>query len=188
MNMLSNVHPLTLEFLNKTSLAWVEMEYNKKTHREIGCSPLDKFINNRNVSRSSPDAASMRFAFSTPTTRMLRKSDGTIQINGKRFEIPSRFRHFRKLYVRYQSWDMSMVHIIDEKCGDPVAVIYPQDKIKNANGLRRAIESVEEIALTKDTEDPIPPLLRKYLSDYAATGLPPGYIPINTNRKDDDDE
>ncbi len=176
MNMLSNVHPLTLEFLNKTTLVWVEMEYNKNMHKEIGCAPVDKFVNGRNVSRNSPDAASMKFAFSIPTTRMLRKSDGTIQIDGRRFEIPSRFRHFRRLYVRYQSWDLSMVHIVDEKCGDPIAVIYPQDKIRNANSIRRTIEPIEEITLPEDNEDPIPPLLRKYLSDYAATGLPPGYI------------
>jgi hypothetical protein len=26
-------------------------------------------------------------------------------------------------------------------------------------------------------DDPLPPLLRKILSDYAATGLPPAYVP-----------
>jgi hypothetical protein len=32
-------------------------------------------------------------------------------------------------------------------------------------------------AAPKDGSDPIPPLLRKLLADYAATGLPPAYIP-----------
>lgn len=190
MNMLSNVQSLSLEFLNKTTLAWVEMEYNTTMHKEIECAPVDKFIKGRNVSRSSPDAAFMRFAFSIPATRILRKSDGTIQINGKRFEIPSRFRHFRKIYVRYQSWDLSQVHIVDPKCGDPVAVIYPQDKIKNASGIRRSIEPVGDMTPTETSGDPIPPLLRKYIEDYAATGLPPGYIPLNhpENRKDNANE
>ncbi len=183
MNMLSNVEPLSLDFLNKTTLAWVEMEYNTTIHKEIGFAPINKFIKGRNVSRNSPDTASVQFAFSIPATRILRKSDGTIQINGKRFEIPSRFRHFRKIYVRYQSWDLSKIHIVDQRCGDPVAVIYPQDKIKNASRARRSIEPVGSIILKETSGDPIPPLLRKYIEDYAATGLPPGYIPLNHPKK-----
>jgi hypothetical protein len=31
--------------------------------------------------------------------------------------------------------------------------------------------------VVEDDSDPIPPLLRKLLADYAATGLPPAYIP-----------
>jgi hypothetical protein len=30
--------------------------------------------------------------------------------------------------------------------------------------------------------DPYPPLLRKLLEEYAATGLPPAYIPIGGNQ------
>ena len=190
-SMLSNVQPLTLDFLNKTSLAWVEMEYNSTMHKEICSAPVDKFIKGRNVSRSSPDAAIMRFAFSIPVTRTVRRSDGTIQIDGKRFEIPSRFRHFRKLHLKYQSWNLSMAHIVDKQSGDPIAVIYPQDKIKNASGARRSIVSLEETTPKENCADPIPPLLRKYLSDYAATGLPPGYIPQKyptENIKENNDE
>jgi len=40
--------------------------------------------------------------------------------------------------------------------------------------------------------EPVPPLLRKLLSDYAASGLPPAYIPLesaaNSEEDNDDDE
>ena len=37
---------------------------------------------------------------------------------------------------------------------------------------------IETYSLLKETDfDPIPPLLRQYLADFAATGLPPAYIP-----------
>ena len=37
--MLSRVEPLTLEFLNRASQAWIEVEYNRKPHQEIGMPP-----------------------------------------------------------------------------------------------------------------------------------------------------
>lgn len=176
-NMLGNVEQLSLEFLNKATLAWVELEYNTTKHKEIRCNPIDKFIKGPNVSRNSPDASEMRFSFSIPATRIQRKSDGTIQIDGIRFEIPSRFRHFKKIHIKYQSWNLSQVHIIDKRSGDSIAVIYPQDKVKNANGIRRSIEPVKDAPQVKSDDNPIPPLLRKLIADYAATGMPPAYIP-----------
>jgi transposase InsO family protein len=38
MEMLDGVANLTLDFLNQATQAWVEIEYNRATHREIGCS------------------------------------------------------------------------------------------------------------------------------------------------------
>ena len=40
MEMLAGVKELTLEFLNEATQAWVEMEYNRAVHRELGCSPV----------------------------------------------------------------------------------------------------------------------------------------------------
>ena len=56
--------------------------------------------------------------------------------------------------------------------------IRAQDKIKNSSGLRRTLAPLpdENFCSDKDT-DPHPPLLRKILVEYAATGLPPAYIP-----------
>ncbi len=100
-----------------------------------------------------------------------------MQIKGVRFEVPSRFRHFQYLYVRYQSWDLSSAFLADQRTGDLLARIYPQDKAKNAHGYRRTLQSPDETAAPATDSDPIPPLLRKLITDYAATGLPPAYVP-----------
>jgi hypothetical protein len=56
----------------------------------------------------------------------------------------------------------------------PLERIFPLDKVKNAEGIRRPLDTVPE-----ETPEPsgIAPLLRKLMADYAATGLPPAYIP-----------
>jgi len=41
MEMLDGVPELTLEFLNEVTQAWLEIEYNRRPHREIGCSPVN---------------------------------------------------------------------------------------------------------------------------------------------------
>ena len=72
-----------------------------------------------------------------------------------------------------------MAYLVDQRTANLLARIYPQDKIKNSNGYRRTLQPVAEQApgAVIDDSDPIPPLLRKLLADYAASGLPPAYIP-----------
>ena len=177
--MLSRVKPLTLQFLNQASQAWIEMEYNRSRHEEIDQAPLERFIKGPDVSRPSPDSEMIRLAFTVMENRTQRQSDGTIRINNIRFEIPSRFRHLRKVHVRYRSWDLSVAYLVDQRTDKLLARIYPQDKIKNSQGYRRTLQPVAEDTppVLKDDSNPIPPLLRKLLADYAATGLPPAYIP-----------
>lgn len=193
--MLSRVEPLTLDFLNRVSQAWVEQEYNRSVHEEIGTSPLERLLQGPDVSRPSPESEALRFAFTIQQRRTQRRSDGTLQIKGVRFEVPSRFRHFQHLYVRYQSWDLGIAYLVNQRTGDLLASVYPQDKTKNAHGYRRALESSPEFIppKTETDSDPIPPLLRKILSDYAATGLPPAYLPKDeiapsTDNKEDNNE
>jgi transposase InsO family protein len=186
--MLSRVKPLTLDFLNHSCQAWIEMEYNRSRHEETGQIPLNRYLNGPNVSRQSPDSQMMQLAFTVRQTRMQRQSDGTIQVKGKRFEVPSRFRHFQKLHIQYQTWDLSRVYLVDPTTGNLLATIYPQDKAKNANGYRRTLQpsSAQVLPEADSDADPIPPLLRKLLADYAQTGLPPAYIPkeeCNLNEK-----
>ncbi|UCF95087.1 MAG: transposase family protein [Desulfobacterales bacterium] len=177
--MLSRVQPLTLQFLNQASQAWIEMEYNRCRHEEINQAPIERFIKGPDVSRRAPDTEMIQRAFTVAQNRSQRQSDGTIRINNIRFEIPSRFRHLRKLQVRYRSWDLSLAYLVDQRTANLLARIYPQDKIKNSQGYRRTLQPIAEEPLTaiKDDADPIPPLLRKLIADYAATGLPPAYIP-----------
>ena len=188
MAMLSKVEPLTLDFLNRVSQAWVEREYNRSLHEEIGSTPLERLLKGPDVSRPSPDSEALRFAFTKQERRTQRKSDGTLQVEGVRFEVPSRFRHFQYLYVRYQSWDLGSAYLVDQRTGDLLARIYPQDKTKNAHGYRRTLEPITEPIAPETDSEPIPPLLRKLISDYAATGLPPAYIPKDEIDKEDHNE
>ena len=89
MAMLGRVNPLTLAYLNDSSQAWAEMEYNKNKHRDIGMPPIKCMLEGKDVARPAPDDEHMRFAFTVCESRKQRKSDGTVSINGVRFEIPS---------------------------------------------------------------------------------------------------
>lgn len=178
MAMLQQVKPLDLDFLNTATQAWVEMEYNRKHHAELRCPPIERLLAGPDVSRPSPVSEKLRFAFTAHDERIQRASDGTLQLQGVRFEVPSRLRSCRKLSVRYQGWDMSRAWLVDPHTGDQLAQIYPQDKAKNNHGHRRTLSAADTNSqiLPTSVGDPCPPLLRQLLADYAVTGLPPAII------------
>jgi len=185
--MLSGVEPLTLDFLNQATQAWVELEYNRSKHEELKASPLEKLLQGAEVSRPSPTSDFLRLAFTARETRKQRRSDGTLQISGVRFEVPGRMRHLDRLYVRFHSWDLHQVYLVDGRSDTHLATIYPQDKVKNAEGYRREFTQ-QDYAVTSPVKKPIPPLLRKLLTDYAATGLPAAYIPKDEYQQGDNHE
>jgi len=180
--MLERVEALSLELLNRATLAWVEMEYHRSHHDEIGMSPLKRLLDGPDVSRPCPDVEGLRRAFTVQEKRTQRLSDGTITIAGVRFELPSRLRTLHRPLVRYQRWDLSTAWIVDERDELTLARIYPLDKTQNANARRRALVPLDvgdEIptAPASNLADPVPPLMRQYLAEYAATGLPAAYLP-----------
>jgi hypothetical protein len=68
--------------------------------------------------------------------------------------------------------------LVDPDTDAPLARLLPQDKVENASGMRRIINQQNTAApVVNSTDDPLPALLRKWLADYAATGLPPAYLP-----------
>jgi len=48
-----------------------------------------------------PSPSSSSANFRQETTRTQRKSDGTVSLEGLRFEIPGRFRHFERVTLLY---------------------------------------------------------------------------------------
>ena len=180
MQMLEGFAELTLDFLNEATQAWVEIEYNRKAHREISCSPLERFAQSPEVLRSSPSSNALRDAFRLETQRRQRRSDGTIPLDGVRFEIPARYRDFRDVVVRYARWDLSRVDLVDPRSGTILAPIYPLDRGANADGRRSVIEPDKSDVQEDDGQRPrneLPPLLKKILKEYFATGTPPAYLP-----------
>ena len=178
--MLEGVPDLTLELLNEATQAWIELENNRHLHSETGSPPLTSFLSDSNVLRESPSAETLRRLFRLKSTRTQRRSDGTLSIEGVRFEIPNRFRHFQKLHVRYARWDLSSVDLVDQRTGVLLATMHPLNKVKNAEGHRRRLEPLG--AATSPPESEMAPLLKKLLADYAALGVPPAYIPKEENR------
>jgi len=196
MEMLDGVE-LTLDFLNEATQAWTEIEYNRAVHRELSMSPVERFSKAPDVLRPSPSSQAIREAFRLQTTRVQRQGDGTISLDGVRFEIPARFRHFRRVVVRYARWDLGRIDLVDPQNGTILAPIYPLDRAANADGRRSAIEpdrgpdddEPDDGTLADSTPDdggpdkPLPPLLKRILDEYSASGAPPAYLPKKPHPK-----
>ena len=184
--MLEGVTDLTLAQLNEATLAWAEMEYNRKRHSEIGQPPLERYLNDKDVGQPCPSSRELQLAFTCQVTRTQRRSDGTFSLESIRFEVPSRYAHLEKLTLRYASWDLSWVHLCDPRTGAILCRLYPQDKKKNAQGHRALKTPPLSTGPEPDSSSPMAPLLKKLIAQYATTGMPPAYLPLGdpSNPKD----
>jgi len=186
MAMLESVPDLDLALLNEATLAWAEMEYNRKRHSEIGCAPLRRFLDEPDVGRPCPSSETLRSAFRQRVMRKQRRSDGTVTVEGHRYEVPSRYRNVERLCIRYARWDMSTVELYDDRAGKTLCMLHPLDKENNADGRRRTLEPMP----SDETAEPatsvgLAPLLKKLMADYAATGLVPAYLPKGLPQTDE---
>lgn len=176
MAMLEGEAQLSLELLNRATLAWVEQEYHRSVHAEIGTTPLAHFLAGPSVVRPAPGMESLRAAFCIEVQRRQRHSDGTVSLDGRRWEIPNAYRHLRDVHLRYARWDLSRVDLLDGRSGAPLCAVYPLDKTANADGQRRALVPTGT-DLSPVAPTTMAPLLRQLLAEHAATGLPPAYLP-----------
>lgn len=194
MAMLEGELELTLELLNRATQAWVEQEYQRRVHSETKQTPLERWLAGPSVGRPCPSSDALRRAFRMEATRMQRKSDGTITVEGVRYEVPSAYRTLVRLTVRVARWDLSTIDLVDPRKGTHLATLLPVDKERNADRRRRALPLEAVSADTSESQAAasapvgIAPLLRELMAEYAATGLPPAYIPKHHNRSDHDDE
>jgi transposase InsO family protein len=178
MELLRGIENLELAFVNQAAQAWVEQDYHRKYHREIKTTPLNRLLNGTDVSRPTPDGDVLRLAFTRRITRRPRRSDATVVVDGIRYELPFRFAHMPSVILRAPGWDKSQMVLVDPDTDAPLARLLPQDKTKNASGKRRLIQPDDNTLTPVPSADrPLPALLRKWMADYAATGLPPAYIP-----------
>jgi transposase InsO family protein len=176
--MLEGVTELTLDLLNNATQAWVEQEYQRSLHSEIGSSPLERYLAGPDVGRECPGSEALRAAFRLELARTQRRSDGTVSIQGQRFELPSRYRHLERLRLRFARWDLRSVDLIDARRGNVLCALYPLDKSANAHRARRALEPIVQGDI-EPIATGMAPLLRKLMAEYAATGLPPAYLPTD---------
>ncbi|HXX68936.1 MAG TPA: IS481 family transposase, partial [Polyangiaceae bacterium] len=119
-------------------------------------------------------------------SRKQRRSDGTVTVDGIRFEVPSAYRTLLQLRLRVARWDLSGVDLVDPRSGDHLATLLPLDKARNAERVRRVVGP----AAPSEPQRPvgIAPHLRALMAEYAATGLPPAYLPHQSDHDDDDQE
>lgn len=190
MAMIESSEQLTLERLNLLTQVWLEHDYHRNLHSEIGTTPLRRFTEAQSVGREAPDSQALRRAFRKQVVRRQRRSDGTCTVEGKRFEIPSRFGHLETVTLSYARWDLANVELIDPNTGVVLSRVYPLDKNANAGASRRArearhspsespiaaIDPADVLVLAIDDQG-LSPLMRMHLQAYAATGLSPGFIP-----------
>ena len=180
MPMLEGEDELTLASLNEATAAWIESDYNRGEHSEIGATPLARFLEGPTVGRESPSTLVLRRAFRVFEPRRQRRSDGTVMISGRRFEVPSRLGHVEKLCVRYARWDLSLVEVVDPRTRAVTARLYPVDLSKNAEGKRRRREHALPAATSygdAPSKTGIAPLLEHMLDEQRKSGLPPAFLP-----------
>jgi transposase InsO family protein len=184
--MLEGEPVLTLELLNTATQAWVEQEYHRAKHREIGEAPLERYVRAPNVGRPCPSSDALRRAFKTELTRKQRRSDGTVTVEGIRFEVPNAYRTLLSLRLRVARWDLSCVDLVDPRTGRHLAILLPLDKARRAERTRATLTR-EPGDLSPTQPAGIAPHLRALMAEYAATGLPPAFIPQQPHRRDIDD-
>lgn len=177
MAMLEGEPVLTLELLNTATQAWIEQEYHRTVHSELGKTPLQRYLEGPDVGRESPSSEALRRAFRMEVSRTQRRSDGTVTVEGVRFEVPSAYRTLVQMRLRVARWDLSSVELVDSRTGRHLCTLLPLDKHKNADRARRVL--VPAAAPPEPAREPpgIAPLLRELMAEYAATGLPPAYLP-----------
>ena len=189
MAMLEGVEPLTLETLNNATVAWLERDYHRRVHRELGTTPLKRLLESDDASRPCPGSDELRAAFRITAKRRLRPSDGTVSVEGVRYQAPAPWRHLTELWIRYARWDLASVDLVDGRTGERLCTLYPLDKRGNAGGVRRPRGPVGEDSGGAAEPGPAP-LLQRILDDQAATGLPPLWLPHpqRAGRDKDDDQ
>lgn len=188
MPMLEGEPALTHSLLNSATQAWVEQEYHRTEHDELKRTPLCRYLAGPDVSRPSPSSEELRRAFRMEISRTQRRSDGTVTVEGVRFEVPSAYRTLAHVRLRVARWDLSSVDLIDPRSGRHLATLLPLDKEKNADRVRRALPEALSPKAPLEKSSGMAPLLRALMADYAATGLPPAYLPKNAPSKPSDED
>lgn len=103
-------HVTTLDELNDLFLVWVEYEYNRSVHSEIGCSPRERWLRDAARFRYVTEEK-LRKAFLWEEERRVDKC-AMIQLFTKRYRVSPTLTG-RKIKVRFNPEHMELVEIWD---------------------------------------------------------------------------
>ena len=122
MELLRGMPDVTLGFVNQAAQAWVEQDYHRKEHREIGTTPLQRMLCGSDVSRPTPDSDFLRLAFTRRISRTPRRSDATVVVDGIRYELPVRFAHMRRVILRAAGQSLWRVQVVAHPLAKPLSI------------------------------------------------------------------
>jgi putative transposase len=103
----TSVH--SLDDLNQSLLAWIEVVYHRKVHSETGQSPLDRFRQDTAPSVHTVDPLTLRTAFLFRVTRRVTKT-GHISFVSNRYSVPG-FLAGQTIELRYDPFDLTNLEI-----------------------------------------------------------------------------
>lgn len=179
--MLKTEPQMDLQTLNKITAVWVHEDYNHKPHRGLeGALPIAKYNHSdRYVSEVSFDTDTLVKYFTAKLTRCVRSTDGTVVIDGIRYEIPSQHSRMKELELCRASWNRQFMFITNPKTRLPEVKIYPVDRVANASKPRVEKQFLPETYVFKA------PLLESYKKKYDELHKLPTFSPSpELERKD----
>jgi len=99
----------TLDDLNQSLLAWIEVIYHRKVHSETGQSPLDRFHRDPAPAVHPVDPLSLRTAFLYRVGRKVDKT-GRVHFQGNHYAV-SGFLAGQAVELRYDPFDLANVEV-----------------------------------------------------------------------------
>ena len=179
--MLEGEPELSLDLLNSATQAWVEEEYQRKEHSEIGETPSRGTCAGPASAARAP--APMRCG--APSARRSRANSAAATAPSPSRACASRFPPPTARSCSSASASRAGISpastSVDPRSGDHLATLLPLDKARNAERVRRVAHARADAASPRAAVG-IAPLLRALMADYAATGLPPAYLPKHDHR------
>ena len=109
---LSGIKTESLEALKGLFTAWLD-EYHQKVHAGIGCSPLNKRLASKRVTRMIPEVAQLDMFFGMQERRKIHRN-GTLHLLGKVFDVKNALPG-SVVEVHYLPWDLSLIHVGPER-------------------------------------------------------------------------
>lgn len=114
----------TIEELNETFLVWMEYEYNRKRHSELGCTPRERWQRDTSRFRYAPEEK-LRQVFLWREERSVDKCS-TISLFARQYRVSPRFCG-RKVEVRFNPEHLEVIEIwVNGKFQERVQPYLPQ--------------------------------------------------------------